>query len=172
MQPNVRLCLYLPLLLLSLLLASCRSTPDPLLEEVPSAESLYEKGNQELAGRRVLGVVPYVDYEGAVETFQSLIDNYPYSEYAVLAEVKIADAYFEQERYEEALTYYRDFSDLHPSHELVPYTILRTALCHYRQTRGPNRDQTPTREALVYLDDLLTRYPRPSPKCRCGRVTA
>ncbi|MDX1383949.1 MAG: outer membrane protein assembly factor BamD, partial [Thermoanaerobaculia bacterium] len=112
-----------------------------------------------LEGERYLGIFPHVDYDEAIATFQTIIDNYPYSEYAVLAELRIADAYFDDKEYEEALSYYRDFGDLHPQHEKVPYTIYRSALCHQRRVRAVNRDQTATREALVYLDRLLANYP-------------
>src|SRR5262245_7072013 len=112
-----------------------------------------------LEGGTWFGVIPRVKTEKAVDTFQSIIDNYPYSEYAVLAELRIADAYFDDAKYEEALVYYRDFADLHPQHEMVPYTIYRAALCHERRTRSPNRDQTPTKDALIFLDRLLSHYP-------------
>ena len=38
-------------------------------------------------------MLPWVNYDDAIEKFQAIIDNYPYSEYAVLAELAIADAY-------------------------------------------------------------------------------
>jgi outer membrane protein assembly factor BamD len=151
----------LPLLVCLLaggLAVGCKSAP-LTFEEVPPADELYEEGLTTLEGYRILGVIPRVDYTAAIEVFQAIVDNYPYSDYAVLAELKIADAYFEDERYEEALSYYRDFADLHPQHRKVPYTIFRSALCHERRVREPNRDQTPTVDALVYLDRLLTHYP-------------
>lgn len=148
-----------------LLAAGACARPEPAFEEIPSAETLYREGLEELEGRRVLGLVPYVNHQQAIDTFQEIIDNYPYSDYAVRAELRIADAYFEQEKYEEALSYYRDFSDLHPQHEQVPYTIYRAALCHSRRAKSPDRDQTATREALGYLDDLMRRYPH-SPQAR------
>ncbi len=134
------------------------AAPAPNFEEVPPAEELFEQGTQTLEGRRILGI-RVVDHDAAIETFQTIIDHYPYSDYAVLAELKIADSYFDGGKYEEALSYYRDFSDLHPQHEQVPYTIFRSALCHERRIYPPNRDQTQTRDALVYLDRLLARYP-------------
>jgi outer membrane protein assembly factor BamD len=143
---------------LLLLAAGCAKSP-PEFEDVPPADELYEEGQQTLEGRRFFGVWHYIDYDEAIETFQAIIDNYPYSEYAVLAELAIADAYFENEKYEEALSYYRDFTDLHPQHEKVPYTIYRSALCHERRVRSANRDQTATREALIFLDQLLAKYP-------------
>jgi outer membrane protein assembly factor BamD len=138
--------------------AGCKS-PLPTFEEAPPADELYTQGLEILEGRRFLRIIPWVNHGKAIETFQAIIDNYPYSDYAVLAELKIADAYFDDGKYEEALSYYRDFSDLHPQHPEVPYTIWRSALCHEKRKRAPNRDQTATRDAIVYLDRLLLKYP-------------
>ena len=102
----------------ALLLAAGCAKPPPEFEEVPPADELYEEGQKTIEGTRFLGFWPYVNYGEAIETFQAIIDNYPYSEYAVLAELAIADAYFEDEKYEEALSYYRDFTDLHPQQRI------------------------------------------------------
>jgi outer membrane protein assembly factor BamD len=140
------------------LFAACASNP-PEFEEVAPADELYQQGLEHLEGREILWLFDTADYEDAIETFQAIIDNYPYSDFAVLAELRIADAYFDDGKYEEALSYYRDFADLHPQHEKVPYTVFRAALCHERRMRSAERDQTATREALVYLDRLLSKYP-------------
>lgn len=139
----------------------CATSPATVeLGELPSAEELYAEASAILdAPSSFLGLFDTTDYQEAIDKFQDIIDNYPYSDVATLAELRIADAYFEQERWEEALTYYRDFAELHPNHEKVPYTLYRTALCHYRQTRPANRDQTPTREALAALDQVIRSYP-------------
>ena len=142
-----------------LLLAAACASPPPSFEETPPADELYRKGLEILEGRRVLGIIPTVDHAAAIETFQAIIDNFPYSDYAVLAELRIADSYFTDEKYEEALSYYRDFADLHPEHEKVPYTIFRSALCHQRRVYAAHRDQTHTRDALVHLDRLLGKHP-------------
>ncbi len=146
---------------LALLLALSVSCKDkaPLFAEVPPAEQLYESGLETLKGHRAYYLFPTIDYDKAIETFQTIIDNYPYHELAIKAELRIADAYYEDKRYEEALSYYRSFSDLHPQHEKVPYTVLRSALCHYQQVRSINRDQTATREAQIYLDRLIREHP-------------
>ncbi len=137
---------------------ACASGPTQP-EEVPAAEVLYQKGLAQMESKKMLWLIPSGDHDKAIETFQQIIDNYPYSEYAVMAELKIADAYFEQGKLDEALSYYRDFSELHPQHEAVPYTLKRAALSHYKQTRTADRDQTATNESLKYLDQLISRYP-------------
>jgi outer membrane protein assembly factor BamD len=145
---------------------ACASKP-PDFDDVAPADELYAKGIHQLETRR-LWIIP-IHYTLAIETFQSIIDNYPYSDYAVQAELKIADAYFLNGKYDEALSYYRDFADLHPQHEKVPYTILRSSLCRQSQMRAANRDQTATRDALAYLDHLLATYPHSS-EAREGEI--
>ena len=119
--------------------ASCK-TDEALFEEVPAAEQLWAEGTEALKGRSILGVYTYVDYEGAIEKFQKIVDNYPNSDFAIRSELAIADAYFQNEKYDEALSYYRDFSDLHPQHEKVPYTLWQAAQCHERRSLAPGRD--------------------------------
>jgi len=152
----VRIAVAVTALLLS---ASCQ-TDDALFEDVPPADELWSEAQTLLEGTSVLGLYRYVDYDTVIERLQSIVDNYPSSEYAVRAELAIADAYFASEKYEEALSYYRDFSDLHPQHPRVPYTIWRAALCHQRRVLDPGRDQGATRAALVFLDRLLLQHPR------------
>jgi len=131
----------------------------PTIEEVPSAEGYYQRGLELLEGERVFLFFRDVNYPRAIELFQEVIDNYPYSEYATLAELKTADIYFKQVRYEEAASYYQDFVELHPSHPEVPYAIYRHGLCSFEQMRGMDQDQTPTQQAIAQFRVLLDRYP-------------
>lgn len=146
------------LVLVAALAVGC-AKPPPEFEEVAPADQLYADAQKILEGKHYLGFIPYTDYGAAIETLQAIIDNYPYSDQAVLAELAIADAYFDDGKYEEALSYYRDFTELHPQHEKVPYAIYRSALCHERRSHAANRDQTSTRDALGFLDRLLATYP-------------
>ena len=155
----MKVALLLAVTSLALFSAACQSTPEPVFEEVAPADELFAEGERALEGQGLLGVYRRIDYSAAIEIFQSIIDNYPYSEYAVDAELKIADAYFDDRKFEEALSYYRDFGDLHPDHEKVPYTIYHSALCHESRLESIQRDQTSTRNALVFLDRLLLSYP-------------
>ena len=153
---------------IALAITTACSSPPPAFEDVPPAEELYEEALDILKGRSWL-IFRTTDYVRAIEKLQSIIDNYPYSDVAVLAELRIADAYFDDRRYDEALSYYRDFADLHPQHEKVPYTIFRSALCRERKMHAANRDQTATRDALLHLDRLLAKYPH-SPEAREAEI--
>jgi len=156
--PRIALAVGLPLC--ALLGFGCASTKPAMSTDTPSAEELYRKGLSLMESpAKTLWVFPNSDHAKAIEAFQQIIDNYPYSDYAILAELKIADAYYDDGKYDEALSYYRDFGDLHPQHEQVPYTLYRAAMCHYMQSKDASRDQTATRLSLGFLDQLLARYP-------------
>lgn len=99
------------------------------------------------------------DYEGAREAFEKLKDWYPYSEYAKLAELKIADANYRLGNYEEAIFAYEEFESLHPRNEAIPYVIYQTGMCYFEQMDTPDRDQVSTRKALDTFGRLVRDYP-------------
>ncbi len=99
------------------------------------------------------------DYDGAKEAFEKLKDWYPYSDYAKLAELKIADANYQLGNYEEAVFAYEEFENLHPRNEAIPYVIYMIGLCHFEQIDTPDRDQTPARNALETFSRLNRDYP-------------
>lgn len=131
----------------------------PRFEDVKPAEELYADGLDRLAGRKILGLFRYVDYDAAIESFQAIIDNYPFSEYEEKAQLKIADAYFEDERYEEALAYYQEFADQHSTDPRAPGALLRAAQCHYEQIESIDRDQGAARKATEALEVLIRTHP-------------
>jgi outer membrane protein assembly factor BamD len=155
--PN-RSCPWGRALITLALFAACASSP-AADEEIPSAEGYYQRGLELLDGTRSLIFFKDINYPRAIELFQEVIDNYPYSEYATLAELKIADIYFDQERYEEAASYYQDFVELHPTHSEVPYALYRHGLCSFERISTADRDQSSTHDAMAQFQTLLDRYP-------------
>jgi len=141
------------------LLSGCATAPPSTEEELPSAESYYQHGIETLAGKRTFLFFHDIDYPKAIEYFQEVIDNYPYSDYAILAELQIGDIHFDRKEYEEASSYYHDFVELHPNHAKVSYALYRNGLCSYNQMRSSDRDQAPTREAVAQFKALIERYP-------------
>src|SRR5512142_11360 len=113
-------------------------------------EVLAEEGIKELKGKK---------YEAAIDTFEKVKDRYPYSEQALLAQIKLADAYFYKKKYDEALQAYKDFEKLHPTNKAVPYCIYRQGLCYYRQRSTIDRDQTFTTKAMEEFRRLKQKYP-------------
>jgi len=115
-------------------------------------------GAQELAWE---GMDAYENgrYDKAIEKFQKLKDYYPFSKYAILAELKIADAHYQREEYEEAAFAYENFEQLHPRNEAIPYVIYQIGRCYYDQIDTPDRDQTSAQKALEAFQRLVKQFP-------------
>ena len=113
-------------------------------------EVLAEKGIKNLQKK---------NYDDAIDSFEMLRDRYPYSDQALLAQLKVADAYFFKKKYEEANQAYREFKKLHPTNKAVPYCIFREGQSFYRQRSTIDRDQTYTQKAIEEFKRLKQKYP-------------
>ena len=99
------------------------------------------------------------EYDTAAELYQQLKDRFPYSRYALLAELRLGDAYQKAERYEEAAMAYEDFIRLHPRNEAVPYAFFQMGMTHHAQLLTPDRDPTSAARALDIFKRLRANYP-------------
>ena len=121
-------------------------------------ETKDEKSAQEL----VQDGVDYFEagsYKKAIESFEKLRDWYPFSRYAILAELKIADAYFNLESYADAIFAYEEFEQLHPRNEAVPYVIYRIGRSYFNQIDSIDRDHSNATKALETYRRLVAQYP-------------
>ena len=75
-----------------------------------TAKQNYEKGLAELKDE---------NFPEAQKYFQFVKQKYPFSKFAVLAELGIADTQFARGNYNEAIDSYKSFARLHPTHEKV-----------------------------------------------------
>ena len=99
-------------------------------------------------------------YKKAIEKFQKIKDYYPFSKYAILAELKIADAHYHLEEYEDAIFAYENFEQLHPRNEAIPYVLYQLGRCYYDQIGTPDRDQTSAQKALETFQRLIKQFPQ------------
>ena len=65
------------------------------------------------------------NYEQAVQKLGEFKSKFPYSKYATLAELYIANSQFELGNYDAAAVEYLQFIKLHPSHPEVPFAMYR-----------------------------------------------
>lgn len=107
-------------------------------------------------------------YRDALEVFQHLKDWYPFSKFASLAELKIADAHYHLEEYEEAIFAYREFETLHPRNEAIPYVIYQIGRCYFDRMDSTDRDQTVVRQALEVFERLVTQHPESAYSDKAG----
>jgi len=109
--------------------------------------------------REAQAAVADKDYEDARKLLDQIRDQYPFSRYAVDAEILGADVAFHEEKYEEAAAAYRSFEELHPTHEKAPYALYRRGLAYAETTHPADRDQTATRSAVEAFQKLLYASP-------------
>jgi len=125
-----------------------------------SAQKNYDKGLKELDSK---------DWVAASKYFGFIKSRFPYSKYAVLAELRLADAEFGAEQYLEAIDSYRLFIKFHPTHEMVAngYASFRIGEGYYKQLPGDfwmfppsyEKDQSSTEDAANELKSFLDKFP-------------
>lgn len=98
-------------------------------------------------------------YKSALNKFEKLKDYYPFSRYAILAELKIADCNYRLGEYRKAVEGYEQFINLHPRNEAVPQCIYYIGMCYFEQIATVDRDQSSTRKALDTFGQLKKHFP-------------
>ena len=146
MVPMMRNAFWL--VLVSIFLLSCAITP--LNEGSKTDEELFNKAMASYKEK---------DYWQAQPIFQEIRDKFPLSQYAVMAELRLADIHYFKAEYVEAIHYYEEFKRLHPSNPDVPYAIFQLGMCNFAQIETVDRDQTPAEKAAEHFEFLIDHYP-------------
>lgn len=131
---------------------------DTEVDYAETARQNFEAGEKAMVDGR---------YAEAVKFFDHTKNKFPYSKYAVLAELRTADAHFAREKWIEAADAYRIFVRFHPRHEKVPYATFRIALSYSKEIdqdvwwfpTAIEKDQTAARDAIRAFDEYLARFP-------------
>lgn len=123
------------------------------VRKAPTGEDYYQLAQSDFA---------HHEYNAAIESYQLVIDKYPFSPYAEDAELKIGLAYYEMKDYAEAIGALDDFQRMHPTSknlELVSYYI---AMSYYTQIGREDQDQSKTEQALKHFEIIEQRFPEGS----------
>ena len=119
-----------------------------LTKETP--EQLYNNGVDALNRK---------DYGVAVVQFDAVQQNYPYSPWAVNAQLENGYAEYLRNHYTDAIAQLDRYVQLHPASKDTAYAYYLRALCFYEQIADVQRDQKGTQEAMVALQEVVNRYP-------------
>jgi outer membrane protein assembly factor BamD len=141
------------LALLPFLLAGCGSSKEDEAKvnaPVPPVEDLYNNGIDALNAQR---------YGSATDQFNLVEQNYPYSSWAVNAQLMQGYAQYLQNHYTDAIGTLDRFIQLHPTHRDTGYAYYLRALCYYEQIADIQRDQRGTDLAMNALQEVVNRYP-------------
>lgn len=125
--------------------SGCAST-----QAVKSAADYFKDGESAYADK---------NYEEAITHWKKVKESYFSPELTTMAELKIADAQYENAAYIEAAAAYEEFRKLHPGHEKAPYALFQQALCNYKQITGIDTDQTPVNNSVNLFTSFIRTYP-------------
>jgi len=98
-------------------------------------------------------------YQPAIDNYQKLIDQYPFSPYAEEAELNIGLAYYKMHNYAESVGAFTDFLRMHPTSKRLDIASYYLAMAHYDQMGRPDQDQTHTELALQEFQTIERRFP-------------
>lgn len=125
-----------------------------------TAKQNYEKGMAELKDE---------NYPEAKKFFQFVKQKFPFSKYAVMAELAIADTEFAQGNYTEANESYKSFARLHPTHEKVEDGYIAYKICEGYFKDMPEdlwimppsyeKDQSAVNDAQRELNEFRKKFP-------------
>jgi outer membrane protein assembly factor BamD len=118
-------------------------------EERP-VEMLYNTGYQRLQSRR---------WTDAVDYFQEVERQHPYSEWSRRAILMQVYAYYQNNNYQDAIAAADRFIALFPGNPSAAYAFYMRAICNFEQIVDVGRDQAYAEAALTGLRDVARRYP-------------
>jgi outer membrane protein assembly factor BamD len=127
--------------------------------EASNAEKAYSRGLQERKDKNYLEAVRYFEY---------VRNNFPYSQFAGLSELAIADMSFDRDDWSSAAGQYQDFVKGHPSHPKADYAAFRAGLSRWEDKPSDlwilppssEKDQAALRSALDALQRFVLSYPK------------
>jgi len=133
-------------ILILVMLAGCATTEPPFdpVSAFQSAETDMRKEN----------------FEKARKEYQQIQEKNPDRSYDAALMLRIADTYYGEEKYEEALVEYQNFLNYHPVNKDAGYAQFQIAMCSFMQFTTIDRDPEPTKTALREFQKLLQKYPK------------
>ncbi len=151
--------LLLPLLLIVACEATLGSGNRDSLSYGRNAQDAYEGALADFRDDDCLSAEP---------AFRDIRRRYPYSRFAALSELRVADCKFKAKSYAESITAYRQFVRFRPSHSQVPYARFRIAESHFKQIPSEwllsppthERDPRSVNEALRQLRRFILDFPQ------------
>jgi outer membrane protein assembly factor BamD len=150
----IRQVFRLSALVSALITAAACGNKDVVPQNVANPDRfLFERGDAALKER---------NWIEAREFYRQVFDNYPQSPFRPDAKLGIADTYLGEKSAESLVladSEYREFLTYYPRHARADYAQYKLAMTYFQQMRGPDRDQTATREALTEFQVFFDRFP-------------
>lgn len=111
-------------------------------------------------GRMMWGLLPgFTQRDKALEFFETILANAPYSDYAPLSLMNIARGHQRLKNTENAIDALDRMINNYGQSLLAPDAYLKLAQTHASLVDGPHYDQAATKEAITYFTDFMLLFP-------------
>ena len=111
-------------------------------------------------GRMFFGLLPgFKQRDKALEFFETILANAPYSDYAPLSLMNIARGHQRLDNIENAIDALDRMINSYPQSLLAPDAYLKLAQTHASLVDGPYYDQAATKESITYFTDFMLLFP-------------
>jgi outer membrane protein assembly factor BamD len=111
-------------------------------------------------------------FEKARAAYQEIQEKAPDKSYNADIMLRVADTYFGEEKFDEALVEYQAFLNFHPVNKNASYAQYQVAMCSYKELPTVDRDPEITRTALKEFEKLLRKYPKSAYEEPAGKFAA
>jgi outer membrane protein assembly factor BamD len=150
----------LPVVLLALLLTATACAPTVRNSVPPGTlqpdQFLFDRGMQALNEKKWLT---------AREFFKMVTETYTQSPLRPEAKLGVGDTYLGEGTPEALVMAQNEFQEylaFYPTNRRADYAQYKLAMTHFKQMRGPGRDQSETKNAVTEFENFVTRYPNSS----------
>jgi outer membrane protein assembly factor BamD len=122
----------------------------------------YDIGCLFLEGeRQKLWKIPTLpSMDKAVEMFEQIIKNGPYSDYAAMAQLKIGFAREKQRKWDESVKAYQELIRHYPKSDLADDAQYQIGYTYMLASKEAVYDQTSTHRSITGFEDYITKYPK------------
>jgi outer membrane protein assembly factor BamD len=111
-------------------------------------------------GRMLWGLLPgFTQRDKAIEYFEAIVGNAPYSDYAPLSLMNVARGHTYLKQTDEALDALDRLINSYPQSLLAPDAYLKLAQTNASLVDGPEYDQASTKESITYFTDFMLLFP-------------
>lgn len=153
---------FLVFLAVAAIFPSCTSVKKSLREQqgtyLENVKLNFQAGEEALKAE---------EFDKAITYFQFVKSKYPFSLYAALSDLRIADTKFAQKKWLDAAAAYEVFIRLHPRHEQVGYASFRVGSSYFNAVptdffllpKATTRDPVFAKDALSAIERFILQYP-------------
>ena len=132
------------------ILVSCSNIENDKKQAIETDVDIY---------KRALLLIEENDYKSALNEFENLLLNYPFSDLAVKSEITSAYSLYEDNQIQKAINKLNSFIEMNPTGELTIYAHYLLGMCYYIQTSQKGRDASLSLKAINYFEIIESKYP-------------